>query len=63
MKDESFSLLMFMAMKRSGNVKAKGCTNGSCQRVCSDEHENSSPTLYFALSNVSALFFQEKVEM
>ena len=43
MKDKALPLLVFMVMKRNGDLKLSGCANGSYQRVYSDKHENSSP--------------------
>ena len=43
MKNKALPLLMFMVMKRNGELKSRGCTNGSYQRVHTEKSEVSSP--------------------
>ena len=44
MKDKALPILMFMIMKRNGNIKTRGVANGSFQRVYTDKDDCSSPT-------------------
>ena len=37
MKDKALPILMFMIIKRNGNIKTKGVANGSYQRVYTDK--------------------------
>ena len=32
-------LLMLIVMKRSGDLKSRGCANGSYQKICTDKSE------------------------
>ena len=43
MKDKALSLLLFMVMKRNGDLKTKGVANGKYQKICMDKNEVSSP--------------------
>ena len=47
MKDKALFILMLVIMKRNGEIKSRGYTNGSCQRVCIDKNEHTSPALEF----------------
>ena len=47
MKDKALPLLMFIVIKRNGELKSHECTNGSYQRVCTEKSKVSSPTLDF----------------
>ena len=60
MKDKALPLLLFMVMKRSGNLKTRGVAAGNRQRVCTDKNECSSPTPdFFAFKHLCALFTKE----
>ena len=43
MKDWALTLLMFVVTKRSGEIKNRGCANGSLYRVCAGKNKWSSP--------------------
>ena len=60
MKDKALPLLLFMVMKRSGDLKTRGVTAGNRQRACTDKNECSSPTLdFFVFKCLCALFAKE----
>ena len=44
MKDQALPILMFMIMKRNGDIKTRGVANGIFQRVYTDKDTCSSPT-------------------
>ena len=44
MKDQALPMLMFMIMKRNGNLKSRAVANGSYQRVYTDKEDCTSPT-------------------
>ena len=43
-KNRALAYLMFLKMKTSGEIKARGCTDGRPQRVYKSKQETSSPT-------------------
>ena len=43
-KDQVLPILMFMVLKRNGEIKTRGVTNGSVQRVHTNKDDCSSPT-------------------
>jgi len=36
-KDKALPILMFMAKKRHGDIKTRGCANGSVQRIYTEK--------------------------
>ena len=61
MKAKALPLLLFMVMKRSGDLKTRGVANGNKQRVYTDKDECSSPTPdFFAFKYLCALFAKEE---
>ena len=44
MKDHIFTLIIIIETKRSGDLKSRGCANGSYQKICAGTSEFSSPT-------------------
>ena len=44
MKNQKLPLIILTAMKRSGNLKPRGCTNGSYQKICTKKRKCSSTT-------------------
>ena len=63
MKDRALPLLIFIVMKRNGELKLRGCTNGSFQRVCTKKSEVSSPTPDFTPLNMHMLSSRKNTEM
>ena len=60
MKDRALPLLLFMVMKRNGDIKTRGVANGKNQRKHTDENEVSSPTPDFnSLKYLCAVFAKE----
>ena len=56
MKRRALPLLMFVAMKRNGDLKTRGCVYGGCQRPNTDKAECSSPTTdFFAFKHTFAV--------
>ena len=45
MKDRALPILMFIVIKRNGDVKLRGCANRSFQCIYTDKHEVSLLTL------------------
>ena len=43
MKHKALPLLMLMILKRNGEIKSRGCANGSYQTVCTENNERASP--------------------
>ena len=61
MKDKALPILMFMVMKRNGDIKTRGCANGSFQRVYTNKDECSSPTPdFFAFKYICAIIALEE---
>jgi len=59
-KDIALPILMFMVKKRSGDIKTRGCANGSVQRIYTDKYSVSSPTPdFYAFKNVCAVIAKE----
>ena len=55
-KRRDLPLLMLMVLKRNGEMKSRGVTNGSLQRMCADKAERTSQTPYFhSLKYVAAV--------
>ena len=53
-------LLMLMAMKRSDDLKIRGCANGSYQKVHTDKSECSYPVLdFFSLKYARGIITKE----
>ena len=46
-KDKALPLLIFMVLKRNGDLKSRGCANGSFQRIYTKKSKVSSPTSDF----------------
>ena len=44
-RERALGYLMFLKMKRTGEVKGRGCADGRPQRVYKDKWETSSPTV------------------
>ena len=44
MKDKALPLLIFMVLKRNGDLKSWGYANGSFQQIYTEKSEVSSPT-------------------
>ena len=60
MKDRALPLLLFMVMKRNGDLKTRGVANGKHQRMCTDKNEVSSPTPSFdSLKYLCTVFAKE----
>ena len=60
MKDQALPMLMFMIMKRNGNLKSRACANGSYQRVYTDKEDCSSPTPdFYAFKYIVAVIAKE----
>ena len=60
MKDQALPILMFMIMKRNGNIKSRGVANGSVQRAYTDKEDCSSPTPdYYAFKYIIAVIAKE----
>ena len=47
MKNRGLPSLILIAMKRSGDLKSRECSNGSYQKICTGKSECSSPTSDF----------------
>ena len=61
MKDKALPILMFMVLKRSGEIKSRGVVNGSYERVHTDNVECASPTPdFYALKHVCATAAKEE---
>ena len=60
MKDKALPILMFMVMKRNGEIKSRGVANGSFQRVYTDKADCSSPTPdFYAFKYIVAVIAKE----
>ena len=60
MKDKALPILMFMIMKRNGDIKSRGVANGSFQRVYTDKADCSSPTPdFYAFKYIVAVIAKE----
>jgi len=60
MKDKVLPLLMFMVIKRSGELKTRGVAAGNKQRLYTDKNDYSSPTPdFYAIKYLCALFAKE----
>ena len=59
-KDKALPILMFMIMKRNGDIKSRAVANGSLQRVYTNKDDCSSPTPdYYAFKYVIAVIAKE----
>jgi len=59
-KDKALPILMFMVKKRNGDIKTRGCANGSVQRIYTDRNSVSSPTPdFYAFKYVCAVIAKE----
>ena len=59
-KDKALPILMFMVKKRNGDIKTRGCANGSVQRIYTDKNSVSSPTPdFYAFKYVCAVIAKE----
>ena len=59
-KDRALPILMFMIMKRNGDIKTRGVANGSLQRVYTNKDECSSPTPdFYAFKYIIAMIAKE----
>ena len=54
-RDKVLPILMFMVKMRSGDIKTRGCANGSVQRIYTNKNFVSSPTLDFYAFNTFVL--------
>ena len=60
MKDQALPMLMFMIMKRNGNLKSRAVANGSYQRVYTDKEDCTSPTPdFYAFKYIVAVIAKE----
>ena len=59
-KDRALPILMFMIMKRNGDIKTRGVANGSLQRVYTNKDDCSSPTPdFYAFKYIIAMIAKE----
>jgi len=59
-KDKALPILMFMVKKRNGDIKTRGCANGSVQRIYTDKNSVSSPTPdFYAFKYVCTVIAKE----
>lgn len=60
MKDKALPILMFMVMKRNGDLKTRGCVNGSVQKLYMNKEDVSSPTPdFYAFKYICAVIARE----
>jgi len=60
MKDKALPLLLFMVLKRTGDLKTRGVAAGNRQRLYTDKNDCSSPTPdHFAFRYLCAVFAKE----
>lgn len=61
MKDKALPLLMFMVLKRHGDIKLRGVANGKFQRPHNKKSKFSSPTLdFYAFKYICAMIAREE---
>ena len=59
-KDRALPILMFMVLKRSGELKSRGVVNGSYERIHTDKSECTSPTPdFYAMKYIYATAAKE----